>query len=112
MPTTRDGVEEVRIPLRAAGYRFTAGNRIRVTILTSLWPVLWPSPLPGDLCVFYGGWLTQSRLILPVLAGRRAGARAARVPRRRPPGCGTSAATRGTSPSGGSRRTCSAGRSG
>ena len=43
--------EQVRIPLRATGYRFTPGHRIRVTILTSYWPALWPSPFPGELLV-------------------------------------------------------------
>jgi hypothetical protein len=57
---------EVRIPLRASGYRFAAGNRIRLTVLTSYWPVLWPSPLPGELRV-HRGPATPSRLVLPVL---------------------------------------------
>jgi hypothetical protein len=58
--------EEVRIPIRSSGYRFTAGNRIRLTVLTSYWPALWPSPQPGELRVCYG-WLAPSRLVLPVL---------------------------------------------
>jgi hypothetical protein len=58
--------EEIRIPLRTSGYRFSAGNRIRLTLLTSYWPVLWPSPLPGELRVSYGR-PTPSRLVLPVL---------------------------------------------
>ncbi len=59
--------EEVRIPLRTSGYRFGVGNRIRLTVMSSYWPVLWPSPLPGRLMVFRS-WLAPSRLILPVLA--------------------------------------------
>ena len=62
-----EGVPEVRIPLRSSGYRFAAGNRIRLTVLTSYWPALWPSPLPGELRVFYGDVVTRSRLVLPVL---------------------------------------------
>lgn len=62
----RDTAEEVRIPLRATGYRFSEGHRIRLTILTSYWPVLWPSPLPGELRVHHGP-LAPSRLRLPVL---------------------------------------------
>ena len=65
MPVGGEPVE-VRIPLRATGYRFTAGNRIRLTVLSSLWPVLWPSPLPGELRVHHGA-ATRSRLVLPVL---------------------------------------------
>jgi hypothetical protein len=66
MPTRALATEEVRIPLRTTGYRFTPGNRIRLTVLTSLWPVVWPSPLPGDLRVHHGG-TAPSRLELPVL---------------------------------------------
>ena len=67
MPAGRERVEEVHIPLRTTGHRFTAGNRIRLTILSSYWPVLWPSPQPGELRVFRGR-LTPSRLVLPVLS--------------------------------------------
>ena len=59
-------VEEVRIPLRATGYRFSPGHRIRLTVLTSYWPVVWPSPFPGELRIHHGG-PTPSRLELPVL---------------------------------------------
>lgn len=65
MPADGEPVE-VRIPLRTTGYRFTPGNRIRLTALTSYWPVLWPSPLPGQLRVHHGP-ATPSRLELPVL---------------------------------------------
>ncbi len=58
--------EEVRIPLRATGYRFSPGHRIRLTVLTSLWPILWPSPLHGDLLVHRGA-AAPSRLVLPVI---------------------------------------------
>jgi hypothetical protein len=66
MPTRHLAAEEVRIPLRSTGHRFTAGNRVRLTVLTSYWPVLWPSPLPGELRVHHGQTM-PSRLILPVL---------------------------------------------
>jgi putative CocE/NonD family hydrolase len=65
-PITADEVEEVVVPLRASGYRFTPGHRIRLTVLTSLWPAIWPSPLPGELRVHRGG-ATSSRLVLPLL---------------------------------------------
>jgi uncharacterized protein len=58
--------EEVRIPLRTTGYRFSPGHRIRLTVLTSYWPVLWPSPFPGELRV-HRGPAAPSRLVLPVL---------------------------------------------
>ncbi|HYO41891.1 MAG TPA: CocE/NonD family hydrolase [Candidatus Limnocylindrales bacterium] len=66
MPTRGLATEEVRIPLRTTGYRFSAGHRIRLTVLTSYWPVLWPSPLPGELRV-HRGPAAPSRLELPVL---------------------------------------------
>ena len=59
-------VEEVRIPLRSTGYRFSPGHRIRLTVLTGYWPVLWPSPYPGELLV-HRGVPTPSRLVLPVM---------------------------------------------
>jgi uncharacterized protein len=66
MPTRPLATEAVRIPLRTTGYRFAAGHRIRLTVLTSCWPVLWPSPLPGELRVHHGPG-APSRLVLPVL---------------------------------------------
>jgi hypothetical protein len=66
MPAGAAAAEEVRVPLRVSGYRFTSGNRVRLTVLTSYWPVLWPSPLPGELRVHHGPALA-SRLELPVL---------------------------------------------
>jgi putative CocE/NonD family hydrolase len=66
MPTRGLATEEVRVPLRTTGYRFTPGRRLRLTVLTSYWPVLWPSPQPGELRV-HRGPATPSRLLLPVL---------------------------------------------
>ena len=66
MPAQPAAAEEVRIPLRASGYRFSPGHRIRLTVLTSYWPVLWPSPSSGELLVHHGP-STPSRLVLPVL---------------------------------------------
>lgn len=59
-------VEEVEVPLRTSGYRWLPGHRVRLTLLTSYWPVLWPSPFPGELRVLRGP-ATPSRLVLPVL---------------------------------------------
>ncbi len=59
-------VEEVRVPLRTAGYRWLPGHRIRVALASSLWPVLWPSPYPATLRV-HRSVATPSRLELPVI---------------------------------------------
>ena len=59
-------VEEVRVPLRTAGYRWRPGHSIRVAIASSLWPVLWPSPHPATFRLLHGG-TTPSRLVLPVV---------------------------------------------
>ena len=66
MPVDPPAAEEVRIPLRVSGYRFSPGNRIRLAVLTSYWPVLWPSPYPGELRVHHGH-ASASRLELPAL---------------------------------------------
>lgn len=65
-PLVPGRVEDVAVPLRATGYRFSTGHRIRVAVHTSMWPIVWPSPLPGELHVHRGG-PSPSRLLLPVL---------------------------------------------
>ena len=59
-------VEEIRVPLRTAGYRWLPGHRIRVALASSLWPVLWPSPFPAKFRV-HRGPATPSHLELPVV---------------------------------------------
>jgi uncharacterized protein len=59
-------VEEVRVKLRGAGYRFEPGHRIRVSVASSAWPVVWPSPHPAEFDL-HGGASTPSRLILPIV---------------------------------------------
>jgi hypothetical protein len=59
-------VEEVRVPLRTAGYRWQLGHRLRVALSSSLWPVLWPSPYPAMFQV-HRGPATPSRVELPVV---------------------------------------------
>jgi uncharacterized protein len=63
----RPGVtEEIRVPLRTAGYRWRVGHRLRVSLASSLWPVLWPTPYPATFRV-HRGPITPSRLELPVV---------------------------------------------
>jgi hypothetical protein len=59
-------VEEVRVPLRTAGYRWLPGHRLRVALASSLWPVVWPSPHPATFRV-HRGPASPSRLELPVI---------------------------------------------
>ncbi len=59
-------VEQVRVPLRTAGYRWLPGHRLRVAVASSLWPVLWPSPYPATLRIHRGPG-APSRLELPVV---------------------------------------------
>jgi putative CocE/NonD family hydrolase len=65
-PLVPGRVEAVRVQLRGAGYRFATGNRIRVSVASSAWPVIWPSPLPAEF-ELHGGAAAPSRLILPVV---------------------------------------------
>ena len=107
-PLVPGRIEEVTVPLRALGYRWLTGHRIRVSVATQSWPIIWPSPLPVTLTV-HRGRATPSRLVLPILT---AAAQAAirRAPPRRPPHRRTSArSARATSirRSGASKRTSS-----
>ena len=76
-------VEEIRVPLRTAGYRWLPGHRIRVALASSLWPVLWPSPFPAT----FRGASWARHAVAPRASGgparRRSGRRGrARVPDR------------------------------
>jgi putative CocE/NonD family hydrolase len=69
-PLIPGAAETVRVPLRAAGYRFAAGHRLRVSVATACWPVIWPSPYAGALTIHGGGdAATASHLELPLAPG-------------------------------------------
>lgn len=53
---------DVEVPCYFTAHRFKKGNRIRVAITESLWPMLWPSPRPVTLEITAGA----SRLSLPI----------------------------------------------
>jgi putative CocE/NonD family hydrolase len=55
--------EEVAIELRATGYRYLPGHRIRLSLASAYWPVIWPSPDPGELTIHLDG----CRLVLPAI---------------------------------------------
>jgi putative CocE/NonD family hydrolase len=52
----------VRIDLSLIAHRFKAGNRIRLAVSESLWPLVWPSPRVATLTLTHGA----SSLELPV----------------------------------------------
>ena len=53
---------DVDVSCYFTAHRFKVGNRIRVALSESLWPMLWPSPLPVTLEVTTGA----SKLVLPM----------------------------------------------
>lgn len=57
-------VVEVRVPLRSTAHRFLAGHRVRISVASSAWPVIWPSPEPAVFGLHLGG-PEPSRLVLP-----------------------------------------------
>jgi uncharacterized protein len=65
-PLEPGSIERVEVPMRTTGYRWRPGHRIRLTLLSGYWPVLWPSPLPGEIRVHRGD-SSGSVLRLPVL---------------------------------------------
>ncbi len=65
-PLTLGTKYAVRVPLKATGYRFLPGHRLRLTIASAYWPVIWPSPYLADNYL-HRGPETPSRLILPVI---------------------------------------------
>jgi hypothetical protein len=65
-PLRPDVVETVRVPLRAAGYRFAAGHRLRISVASACWPVIWPSPYPGSISIHLAGTGDVARLVLPL----------------------------------------------
>jgi len=59
-------VHRVRVPMRATAHRFGPGHRIRLSVASAYWPVLWPSPYDAEYGLHLGGD-QGSRLVLPVL---------------------------------------------
>ncbi len=67
-PLQPDEVYEVRVNLKATGYRFLPGHRLRLSVASAYWPVIWPSPYPAENFLHRGAG-TPSRLVLPTLSG-------------------------------------------
>ncbi len=65
-PLVPGQVYEVRVGLKATGYRFLAGHRVRLSLASAYWPPIWPSPYPAINTLFCGP-ARPSRLVLPVV---------------------------------------------
>lgn len=64
-PLTPGEIYAVRVPLKAAGYRWRTGHRLRLTLSSNLFPMLWPSPYACMLTI-HTGPAHPSRLKLPL----------------------------------------------
>lgn len=62
-------VYEICVPLKATGYRFLPGHRLRLSVASAYWPVIWPSPYPAENKL-YRGTAYPSRLILPIVPAK------------------------------------------
>lgn len=67
-PLVPDEKTRVRFHLEATGWRFRKGNRIQISINGSDFPNVWPTPLAGDLTVYWGADY-PSAITLPVWDG-------------------------------------------
>ena len=56
----------VAVPMTEAGHTFAAGEKLRVSLSTSYFPMVWPSPEPVRLTVFAG----ESEIALPTMAAK------------------------------------------
>src|SRR5580658_5615598 len=45
---------DVSVTLNACGHRFLPGHRIRLSIATAYWPIVWPAPYPATLSIRTG----------------------------------------------------------
>jgi len=62
-PLPIDGSFTARIQLNDIGRRIARGSRLRLSLATQHWPIIWPQPELGGLAIESGA---QSRLLLPV----------------------------------------------
>jgi putative CocE/NonD family hydrolase len=69
-PLEPGAVTPIRVALRATAHRFAAGHRIRLSVASSMWPVVWPSPLPAEYGLHLGGQ-NAARLLLPIVPSAR-----------------------------------------
>ena len=67
-PLEPGAVTTVRVGMRSTAYRFLPGHRIRLSVASSYWPVIWPSPFSAEYGLHLGGD-ADSRLVLPTIGG-------------------------------------------
>ncbi len=65
-PLEPGAITSVRIQMRSTAYRFLPGHRIRLSVASSYWPVIWPSPFSAEYGLHLGGD-ADSRLVLPTI---------------------------------------------
>jgi predicted acyl esterase len=53
---------EVQLKLNDCAYSFLPGHRLRISVSSTYWPMIWPSPVPVTLRLFAG----ECDLVLPV----------------------------------------------
>ena len=70
--SSRASPTDVRVVLRSTAHRFRAGHRIRLSVASAMWPVVWPSPEPAEHRLHLGGTATR-RLVLPTVPAGRPG---------------------------------------
>lgn len=66
-PLAPGEIYEIKVPLKATGYRFLPGHRLRLSVASAYWPVIWPSPYRA-MNYLHRGSNAPSRLILPVVS--------------------------------------------
>ncbi|MBN1220993.1 MAG: CocE/NonD family hydrolase [Anaerolineae bacterium] len=67
VPLTPGDIYEIRMTLKATGYRFLAGHCLRLSLASAYWPVIWPSPYPAENRLYRGPG-HPSHLLLPVVS--------------------------------------------
>ena len=65
-PLIPNEIYEVRVQFKACAYRFLPGHRIRMSVASAYWPVVWPSPFTA-VNALHRGPLHPSRLVLPIV---------------------------------------------
>jgi hypothetical protein len=65
-PVSPGEIMELEVPMKVTSWLVQPGHRLRVSIASSDWPTVWPSPLPATNTVHHGQ-ARPSCIILPVV---------------------------------------------